>query len=158
MSRTNHLAGRTWFDVISEAVKTVANGPAPQPWGAAHQPLFMHPLSHLFPNADGVAAPRSDPTGGDGDCVCATGAYPGSGTQSVSGPIARYVFDLADWDNSRWIVFHGVSGQPGHAHYADQNSLWARGEMVPMHFSAAAVDAGAVCKTRLDPAPPDTVT
>jgi hypothetical protein len=40
-----------------------------------------HPLSSLFPQA---------------------AAY---------GAVARFVFDLGDWENSRWIVFDGASGQ-----------------------------------------------
>ncbi|MGE0311460.1 MAG: penicillin acylase family protein [Lautropia sp.] len=150
---TTLLAGRSWQSVIAESVRKVAAGPAPRPWGEAHRPTFAHPLAHLFPDADAIAAPGSTPTGGDGDCVCATGAYPASGTHSVYGPIARYVFDLDDWDNSRWIVFHGVAGAAGHQHHGDQNPLWATGEMVPMHFSAAAVDAAARFVTLIEPAP-----
>mgnify|MGYP000197527018 CR=1 FL=1 len=146
------LGGASWPEVIREAVSAVAGGPTPDPWGKAHLPLFVHPLAHLFPDAPGAAAPSSDPTGGDGDCVLATGGFPGYGTRSVYGPVARYVFDLADWDNSRWIVFHGASGHPGNPHYCDQNPLWARGELVPMPYSAAAVAAHTVMRTRFEPA------
>ncbi len=138
---TSLLGGRDWNSVIHEAVQKVAAGPVPVSWGAAHLPVMIHPLSHLFPDAPGVAAPVSHPTGGDGDCVLATGALPATGARSVYGPVARYVFDLADWDNSRWIVLHGASGAAGHAHYQDQNPLWAKGEMVPMPYTRAAVDA-----------------
>lgn len=149
---TSLLGGRDWNEVIREAVATVASGPSPEPWGKAHLPVFTHPLAHVFPSADGVSAPVSNPTGGDGDCVLATGGFPGFGTRSVYGPVARYVFDLADWDNSRWIVLHGASGHAGNPHYSDQNPLWAQGEMVPMPFSAAAVEAHAVSHIRLIPA------
>ncbi|WP_229737759.1 penicillin acylase family protein [Primorskyibacter flagellatus] len=148
---TTLLGGKNWTDVIREAVATVARAGVPAPWSTAHLPAFVHPLGHLFPDAPGAAAPSSDPTGGDGDCVLATGGFPGTGTRSIYGPVARYVFDLADWDNSRWIVFHGSSGDAGSAHYSDQNPLWARGEFVPMPFSADAVEAHAVSRLRLDP-------
>ena len=105
----------------------------------------------VFPGAPGVAPPSSDPTGGDGDCVLATGGFPGSGTGSVYGPVSRYIFDLSDWDNSRWIVMHGTSGHAGDPHYSDQNPLWARGEMVPMAYSAAAVAAHAATRTVFRP-------
>lgn len=140
---TSLLGERDWNSVINEAVQKVAAGPAPIPWGAAHLPIMTHPLNHLFPDEPAVAPPVSHPTGGDGDCVLATGAFPTSGTRSVYGPVARYVFDVADWDNSRWIVLHGASGQAGHAHYQDQNPLWAQGDMVPMPYTRAAVDAHA---------------
>ena len=149
---TTLLDGATWDDVIVEAMRDVAAGSLPAPWGLAHRPVFTHPLAHVFPDKPGVAPPTSDPTGGDGDCVLATGGFPGSGTRSVYGPVSRYVFDLANWDNSRWIVMHGSSGHAGTPHYSDQNPLWARGEMVPMSYSKAAVDAHAVSRTRFAPA------
>ncbi len=149
---TQLLGGATWREVIREAVATVAAGPIPETWGQAHLPIFVHPLSHLFPDSPGAAAPTSDPTGGDGDCVLATGGFPAQGTRSVYGPVARYVFDLADWDNSRWIVLHGASGHPGDPHYSDQNPLWARGEMIPMPYTAAAVEAHAASRICFHPA------
>lgn len=149
---TSLLDGASWDDVIREAIGTVSAGEQPQPWGAAHRPVFIHPLAQVFPEDPGVAPPSSDPTGGDGDCVLATGGFPGSGTQSVYGPVARYIFDLADWDNSRWIVMHGTSGHAGSSHYSDQNPLWARGEMVPMAYSPAAVAAHATTRSRFEPA------
>lgn len=94
-------------------------------------------------------APASDPVTGDGDCVNANGAYPTSGLAATYGPVARYIFDVADWDRSRWVVLHGSAGEPGHAHYSDQNPYWARCELVPAPFSRAAVDAAAVSRTRL---------
>ena len=148
---TSLLDGADWGAVIAEAVVAVAAGPQPQPWGKAHRPVFTHPLAHVFPGAPGVAPPSSDPTGGDGDCVLATGGFPGSGTGSVYGPVSRYIFDLSDWDNSRWIVMHGTSGHAGDPHYSDQNPLWARGEMVPMAYSAAAVAAHAATRTVFRP-------
>lgn len=111
----------------------------------------MHPLAHLFPDRPEAAAPDSRPVGGDGDCVLATGAFPAFGTRSVYGPVARYVFDLADWDNSRWIVLHGASGRPGDHHYQDQHPLWAQGELVPMPFTEAAVEAHAATRCRYVP-------
>ena len=149
---TTLLGGASWAEVIREAVATVAAGPAPMPWGAAHLPVFVHPLAHAFPQSEGTAAPVSNPTGGDGDCVLATGGFPGFGTRSVYGPVARYIFDLADWDNSRWIVLHGTSGRPGDRHYSDQNPLWAQGELVPMPYSSAAVEAHAVTRSVYMPA------
>lgn len=148
---TSLLSGSTWTEVIREAVATVAEGPAPEPWGEAHLPIFTHPLQHLFPDAPGAQPPACDPIGGDGDCICATGAFPGTGTRSVYGSVARYVFDLADWDNSRWVVLHGTSGHPGDPHYSDQNPLWARGELVAMPYTTAAVDAHTVARMACEP-------
>lgn len=140
------LDGASWDEVIAQALETVAAGPAPAPWGQAHRPVFAHPLGAHF---DAAVAPASDPVTGDGDCVNANGAYPTSGLAATYGPVARYIFDVADWDRSRWVVLHGSAGEPGHAHYSDQNPYWARCELVPAPFSRAAVDAAAVSRTRL---------
>ena len=145
------LGGASWNEVIHEAVATVAAGPQPATWGSAHRPVFTHPLAHVFSGEPGVAAPQSDPSGGDGDCVLATGGFPGGGTRSIYGPVSRYIFDLADWDNSRWIVMHGTSGHAGDAHYEDQNPLWARGEMIPMAYSPQAVAAHTVTRIEVTP-------
>lgn len=144
------LRGAGWDDLIAEALETVAAAGPLKPWGALHRPVFAHPLAHLFP--DQKLAPTSDPTGGDGDCVCAVGAYPSGGPAASYGPVARYVWDLSDWDNCRWVVFHGASGRPGDPHYSDQNALWARGELAPAPYSAAAVEANAASALHLRPA------
>ncbi len=57
---------------------------------------------------------------------------PGVDDRSFRGPVARYVWDLADRQNSRWIVPFGASGVPDHKHFADQLPLWtAGGELAP---------------------------
>jgi penicillin amidase len=145
------LAGKTWDDVMAEALATVATRDAVGPWGLSHRPVFVHPLAEVFPDKAADLAPSSDPAGGDGDCVFAVGAYPSGGLPATYGSVARYVFDVSNWDRSRWVVFHGTSGHPGSAHYSDQNALWARGEMVPAPYSADAVEAHAVSVTRLEP-------
>ena len=38
------------------------------------------------------------------------------------------------WENCRWIVFHGVSGEPGDKWHMNQNAAWAAGEMIPMLY------------------------
>ncbi|MGO1317037.1 MAG: penicillin acylase family protein, partial [Cellulomonadaceae bacterium] len=61
----------------------------------------------------------------------------------TSGPSMRMVVDLADPDASRWVVVTGVSGHPGHPHYADQTAAWSVGESFAWLFSDAAVARGA---------------
>jgi penicillin amidase len=75
--------------------------------------------------ATGAAEPG---LGGDADCVLATS---GVGTVIASGPAARWVWDLADREQSRWIVPFGASGEPG-SHERDQFPLWRRGELAPV--------------------------
>ncbi|HYG44192.1 MAG TPA: penicillin acylase family protein [Bordetella sp.] len=149
---TSLLGGADWNQVIAEALTAVAGSGPLQPWGRLHRPVFAHPLAEVFASGAQALAPASEELGGDGDCISAHGAYPTSGPAATYGPVARYVFDVGDWDASRWVVFHGASGVPGDAHYSDQNPLWARCELVPAPFSRAAVDACAVSRKTLTPA------
>ena len=65
--------------------------------------------------------------------------------------VARYVFDAADWDNSRWVVPLGASGHPGSSHYADQRPIWADDDVVPMLYTWPAVEAAAELRQILKP-------
>jgi penicillin amidase len=119
---------------------TQGSDPTRWRWGAAHTALFVHPLATWRADlADQLAMPPAVELGGDNECVWATSTAPPS-TAACNGPVARYVFDLADWDRSVWIVPHGVSGDPRSPHHLDQLERWARIEMLPMRFSRPAVD------------------
>ncbi|MZG11975.1 penicillin acylase family protein, partial [Streptomyces sp. SID5914] len=83
------------------------------------------------PDAD--PAPGDEPgLAGDHDCVLCTSAVPGLTDRAARGPAARYVWDLADRENSRWVVPHGASGVPGSPHHRDQQPLWLDGELAPV--------------------------
>lgn len=146
------LAGNSWDDVMGEVVRTVAARFRPRRWGEAHRPQFPHPLARMFPQDAARLAPSSVDVGGDGDCVLATGGLPQTGTASTYGPVAKYIWDLSDWDRSGWVVFHGASGNPESAHYRDQNECWARSELVPAFYSPESVEANATRILTLIPA------
>jgi len=140
---TSLLGGWSWADVTAAALAEAASGPAPQPWGTVHQPRFRHPLSALMPDMAALLDPASRPVGGDGDTVMATGLVPSAGPAATYGALSRYVFDVGDWENSRWVVFHGASGHPGSPHYADQNAPWSACRMVPMRYGWDGIAAAA---------------
>ena len=139
---TRLLNGWSWEQVLTEALRQVPSS-APGTWGQAHRPRFAHPLSGHFPGAATLLDPPSLPIGGDTDTVQANGISAAAGLQATYGAIARYVYDVGNWDACRWAVFHGASGHPGSAHYSDQNPIWSRCEMVPMLYSWALVTAEA---------------
>jgi penicillin amidase len=95
----------------------------------------LHPV-HLGvePAVDAaVSAMRARVTlAGDTECVLATSSVPGVSDACWRGPVARYVWDLTDRANSRWIVPFGASGRPGDPHFDDQLPLWAGGELAPV--------------------------
>jgi penicillin amidase len=51
------------------------------------------------------------------------------------GAVARYVWDLADRDASRWVVPFGASGVARDPHFADQTSAWLKGRLHPVRLT-----------------------
>ena len=68
---------------------------------------------------DAPAVPEM-PVSGDIDCVRCTGSQPGLADECWRGSVARYVWDLADRDDSGWVVPLGASGDPRDPHHHDQ--------------------------------------
>jgi penicillin amidase len=144
------LGGWDWDQALGAALEQ-AGRTKPGPWGEQHQPRLTHPLSAVFPQAAGLLDPASLPIGGDSDTVLATGIVPAAGPSATYGALARYVFDVGNWDACRWVVFHGASGQPGSPHYADQNPAWSACAMVPMRYDWGLIEQAATAIQRLEP-------
>ncbi len=96
-------------------------------WGERHQLLAVHEL----PGSLAKAAPTA-PLSGDTGCVLSTESLPGIEDRSLRGPVARYVWDLSDREQSRWIVPFGAAGNPASQQFSDQLPLWAAGELIPV--------------------------
>ena len=105
----------------------------------------------MFPDAASLLDPPSISAGGDGDTVQAADFVPAAGFELSLTSVARYVFDLADWERSAWIVPLGASGHPGSPHYADQSPDWAAVRLRPMRYDWARVAAEAKTYQRLEP-------
>ncbi|WP_406436811.1 penicillin acylase family protein [Streptomyces sp. NBC_00631] len=78
--------------------------------------------------------------GGGEATVDATGWNAAGGYGVVWVPSMRMVVNLDDLDKSKWINLTGASGHAFSAHYTDQTSKWADGELLPWSFSGKAVD------------------
>jgi len=115
-----------------------SNQPQPWTWGAVHQMVSPHPLATQVSAAQDLHPPV-DGVGGDRETVRAAPISMHHGDRMGSGSVARYAFDLARWDDSQWVVCHGVSGVRGSGHDLDQRSNWVAGTMIPMVYSAQAV-------------------
>ena len=133
----NLLAARELYGidrdaVVREAVEEVAATPSTgSTWGDTHR---------LAPWRALPGAPGDEPAlSGDTDCVLSTSSVPGLTDLSVRGPAARYVWDLADRDASRWVVPFGADGVPGARHHRDQLALWLAGELAPVTTDWAAL-------------------
>jgi penicillin amidase len=121
-------------------------------WERLHTTRPVHPLVAGFPNLAGTLNPPAVAVGGDGETVNASGFVPGAGYHVALTSVARYVFDLADWESSGWVVPHGASGHPGSPHWADQLPAWADCRLLPMRYDWARIAKEAESAQRLTPA------
>jgi penicillin amidase len=133
----------SWTERLAAAVAATAAWAAGRPdeatrtWGEVHVLAAAPAAAAVLPSATLVRLPDT-PLPGDGDTVRAA-AY-GSGSFRVTlASVARYVFDLSDWDRSQWVVPGGVAGSGPHA--MDQLGAWEAGRLLPMPYSEAAVAA-----------------
>ncbi|WP_199822038.1 penicillin acylase family protein [Streptomyces sp. NRRL S-37] len=111
--------------VVRAALEEVAARPPAGTWGDTHR---LAPWRALPPTT-----PYDEPgLSGDHDCVLCTSPVPGLTDLAARGPAARYVWDLADRENSRWVVPLGASGVPGSPHHRDQQPLWLAGDLTPV--------------------------
>ncbi|MEV6290273.1 penicillin acylase family protein [Streptomyces sp. NPDC051896] len=125
--RAEELYGIDRPAAVRAALEEVAPQPRSGTWSDTH---LLAPWRALpYPET------RQDPEpglAGDHDCVLCTSAVPGLTDRAARGPAARYVWDLADRADSRWVVPFGADGVPGAAHHRDQLPLWLKGELVPV--------------------------
>ncbi|MFC9681953.1 penicillin acylase family protein [Streptomyces sp. NPDC056948] len=123
--RAEDLYGIDRPAAVRAALEDVAGRPPAGVWGDTHR---LTPWRPLHPET-----PYDEPAlSGDHDCVLCTSGVPGLTDRAARGPAARYVWDLARRDDSRWVVPLGASGVPGSTHHRDQLPLWLAGDLVPV--------------------------
>ncbi|MFD8231079.1 penicillin acylase family protein [Streptomyces sp. NPDC059696] len=123
--RAEELYGIDRPAAVRAALEEVALRPPAGVWGDTHR---LAPWRALEPEQ-----PSDEPgLSGDHDCVLCTSGVPGLTDRAARGPAARYVWDLARRQDSRWVVPLGASGVPGSPHHRDQLPLWLAGDLVPV--------------------------
>lgn len=137
------LDGMDWAGAVEIALTRAAPIVERRTWSDLHRAKLAHPLAPFFPDAAAALDPPGAPVGGDNDTVLANGSYPATGYAASYGSVARYVFDVGNWDNSQWIVFAGASGDPRSPHYADQHAVWAQTRMAPMLYDWGTIERAA---------------
>jgi penicillin G amidase len=139
------LGGWSWRRALTEAIRRAEDAWAGEPWGELHATGQRHPLGHAGLD------PPSVPYGGDMETVQASSYLPVQGLRTSAGSVARYAFDIADWDASGWVVPLGAVGEPGSRHAYDQQEAWRTGQLLPAPYSPRAVEAAAEERYRLLP-------
>jgi penicillin G amidase len=130
------LGGWSWRQVLAEAVRRAEQAWHGESWGELHATRQRHPLARA------ELDPPSVPYGGDMDTVQASSYAPTEGLHTLTGSVARYAFDVADWDRSAWVVPLGA-GESGSGHAHDQQEAWRTGRLLPAPYSARAVQEAA---------------
>ncbi len=147
--------GETWVSIMSaalaEAVETLRKSLAGWNWDGIHRARPRHTLSEAFPEMASLLDPPSIPMSGDADTPLA-GAYSPADPATVTGlSVARYAYDLADWDNSLWAIPLGASGNPGSPHYHDQSETWRQVQLIPMEYGWDGIVARSQAHQTLEP-------
>jgi penicillin amidase len=134
----------------AQARERLGPDPAAWRWGTLHRVNIRHPLFRI--PAIAAAFPPIEGEGSGGDSYTVMARWVRGGGWSVSGGASYLqVIDVGAWDNSLMLNLPGNSNDPRSPHYRDLYAPWTRGEMQPMLFSRAAVDARATARTILRP-------
>jgi penicillin G amidase len=139
------LGGWSWRRALTEAVRRAERAFGGEPWGE------LHATRHRHPRGRAELDPPPVPYGGDMDTVQASSYLPVEGLHTASGSVARYAFDVADWDRSGWVVPLGAAAEPAGPHGHDQQEAWRTGRLLPAPYSAQAVQAAAQHRLTLLP-------
>jgi penicillin amidase len=92
------------------------------------------------------------PCGGDADVINQAAVLPLMPLAPADNlPSLRAVFDVGAWENSRFVLPGGQSGNPLSPHYGDLFPLWQRGDGVPIAFTADEMKAAAIDTLDLRP-------
>jgi penicillin amidase len=131
-------------------VDTMGPDPTSWRWGDIHRARFVHPLG-LMPGLEPLFVAAELALGGDEQTVNNAG-FEGDGPFDVYVvPSWRAVYDLSNLDDSRGILPTGQSGNPASPHWNDQTGMWTAGELRPLPFTRAAVEAAATERLSIVP-------
>ena len=141
-------------DALAAAWDRCAEAMGPDPaswrWGEIHRARFVHPLGRM-PGLESLFVAAELPLGGDEQTVNNAG-FEGDGPFDVYVvPSWRAVYDLSNLDDSMGVLPTGQSGNPASPHWNDQTDAWAAGELRPLPFTRAAVEAAATERLTIVP-------
>ena len=138
---------RSWGAEIADALRTVVanlwarrgDNTARWAWGRVRPLTLRHLLDRRAP-LNRIYNLGPIPYGGDANTLNQASAMPLDPTGNP-GFVAslRMAVEIGAWEEARFVLPGGQSGNPFSPHYADQFPLWRRGEGVPIAWSDQAV-------------------
>lgn len=148
-----------WSDMIGGSISAAVvrlrhrfgDEPASWQWGAV-RPLVLRHLLGRRPPLDHLYNLGPFPIGGDTNTVAqASVSYSAAEAGLLFTASARMVVEIGSWDDSRFSLPGGQSGDPLSRHYEDLLPFWLRGDGVPIAWSEEAVNRAAVEVLCLEP-------
>ncbi len=132
------IASRALEDAVATLGERYGTDMTQWRWGDAHQAVFAHRMLSQVPVL-GWLSTLTIPTDG-GDFTVNRGTFaPGEGFSHSHGAGLRAVYDLANLDNSRFVIATGQSGNPLSGHYGDLLRPWRDGDTFPIGAAASVV-------------------
>jgi penicillin amidase len=124
-------------EALGNAIKTLKNNYghkiADWKWGSRRKLTISHPLASQKP-LDRIFNLGPVALGGDANTVSQAASPPSDPFSRIT-PIAsmRMSIDVGKWQNNRFVLSSGQSGNPLSPHYDDMLVMWLKGEGVPIH-------------------------
>jgi len=140
----------SWEDRICKALSEAAHylyeeqglDPTYWAWGEFRKLTLRHPVLQAVPFLCSIFNEGGIPIGGDGDTIMQAAVDPvdpHADTDNIPG--MRLVIDVGNWNESRFVIAGGQSGNPFSTHFLDLLPLWQRGEGVPIAWGDSQVAA-----------------
>ena len=150
---------RPWPEEIQDALSAVyevqrsSQGTDRNRWSWGRlRPLTLRHQAGRGPVLSRIFNRGPFPCGGDANTVAQAASNPLDIRENpLVAASLRMVLDVGSWEESRFVLPGGQSGNPLSPHYDDQLPLWLRGGGVPMAWSPDAVERAAVETLRLNP-------
>ena len=128
-------------DSLSEAINTLTK----KAWGRIRPLTLVHPVAAEQKLLAPILNRGPFPWGGDANTVSQAAALT---EEPTANPMAiaslRMVIDVGNWEENRFILPGGQSGNPLSPHYDDMLGMWRKGEGVPIAWSPERVESVAM--------------